>query len=273
MSVEVMSLVFKCNMPELKTDDGKNVPDSTAKFVLLSLADHSNEEGEGAYPGVDKICQKTNFSTSTVCNALNALRHNGFTTLEGKSKSDTNNYTISVAKIREFQWPKPGDSSHRNPSVSAARTKPLINHQVNHPSEGENSTSEAIKAANKTVDVLFAMQREADARKTYMHRERMPDAIRDLMDVFWEEYGINCISHSDWIATGTEWLSLGATPASVRTACERSRPDANGRGGLTNVTRPGSITGLVNAVVGERNKGSGGSDLLSFIRSYKEKNG
>ena len=56
MSIRLMSLVFSCNMPELKTDDGKTVPDTTAKFVLLALADHANDEGEGSYPGVDALC-------------------------------------------------------------------------------------------------------------------------------------------------------------------------------------------------------------------------
>lgn len=126
MSVSLMALVFNCNMPELKTDDGKTVPDTTAKFVLLALADNANEEGEGAYPGVDTLCAKTNFSTSTVCNALNALRHNGFTSLVGRSKRDTNNYTVSVAEIMKFQRLKSQDSSHRNGSVSTAETNPSL---------------------------------------------------------------------------------------------------------------------------------------------------
>ena len=99
MSVNLMSKVFSCNMPELKTDKGKTVPDTTLKSVLLALADNANDEGEGAYPGVRSLCQKTNYSTATVVNALNALRANGFTILEGRSKWDTNNYSISVAKI------------------------------------------------------------------------------------------------------------------------------------------------------------------------------
>ncbi len=124
MSVNLMSLVFNCNVPELKTDDGKTVPDTTAKSVLLALADNANDEGEGSYPGVDTLCRKTNYSTSTVCNALNALRHNGFTVLVGRSKRDTNNYTVSVAEILKFQWPKREDSSHRNATVSAVETNP-----------------------------------------------------------------------------------------------------------------------------------------------------
>lgn len=134
MSVRTMSLVFEYDMPDLLTDDGRTVPDSTAKFVLLALADHCNDEGEGAYPGVKRICKKTSMSSQTVCNALNALRTNEYTTLEGKSKVDTNNYTINLNKLVQplgFQPLESDDSSRQNPPIPAARVKPSVNHQVN----------------------------------------------------------------------------------------------------------------------------------------------
>jgi DnaD/phage-associated family protein len=142
MSVGTMSLVFEYDMPELKTDDGKTVPDSTAKFVLLALADHANDEGEGAYPGVKRICKKTSMSSQTVCNALNALRHNGYTNLEGKSKLETNNYTINIKKLSQpvgFQPVESPDSNDKNPKIPATRVKPSINHQLNHQVEEERN--------------------------------------------------------------------------------------------------------------------------------------
>lgn len=134
MSVTIMAAVFAANMLELKTDDGKTVPDSTAKFVLLALADHASEDGENAYIGVKRICQKTNFSSSTVCNALNALRTNGYIELVGKSKAETNNYTINIERLQrlKFQPVESGDSSHRNPTILATEIKPSVNHQSNH---------------------------------------------------------------------------------------------------------------------------------------------
>lgn len=133
MSVTIMAAVFAANMPELKTDDGKTVPDSTAKFVLLALADHASEDGENAYIGVKRICQKTNFSSSTVCNALNALRTSGIIELVGKSKAETNNYTINVSRLQslKFQPLESPDSSRQNPTILAAEVKPSVNHQNN----------------------------------------------------------------------------------------------------------------------------------------------
>jgi hypothetical protein len=137
MSVRTMSLVFEYDMPELKTDDDKTVPDSTAKFVLLALADHCNDEGEGAYPGVKRICKKTSMSSQTVCNALNALRTHGYTTLQDEpSKAGTNNYTVNLDKLSQplgFQPIESGDSSQQNQTVLAARVKPSVNRKNNHP--------------------------------------------------------------------------------------------------------------------------------------------
>lgn len=126
MSVEMMARVFKCNMPELKTDKGEVVKDSSCKFVLLALADHASEDGEGCYPGVRKICRKTNLSIQTVVNALNALRHNGFTRLEGQSKRHTFNYTVLVSRIVEFQWVEQSDSIQQNSDVLPDRANPSI---------------------------------------------------------------------------------------------------------------------------------------------------
>jgi hypothetical protein len=121
-----MSKVFSCNVPEMKTDDGKVVSDTAAKFVLLALADHASDDGEHAYAGVRRLCQKTNLSTSTVCNALNAMRNNRFLRWDGKSKVHTNNYTILVAEIERFQWPKQADSSGRNREIPVAETESLV---------------------------------------------------------------------------------------------------------------------------------------------------
>ena len=112
--------VFSFEFFPPKTDDGRTVSDSSAKFVLLALADTANDWGEGAYLGVRRICKKTSLSTQTVCNALNALRNNGFTTYEGKSKFDTNNYTINVKKLR-FYSIESRDSNEWNESSTTKK--------------------------------------------------------------------------------------------------------------------------------------------------------
>lgn len=211
MSVEVMALVFKHIIPALKTDDGKNVPDSTAKFVLLALADHASGDGENAYIGIRRIIAKTQLSTSTVCNALNALRHNGYIKLVGKSRADTNNYTINIERFQpvEFQPVESNDSSHWNGTALATRAEPLINHKINHkaakpqtPFEVSLFRQATSKYPNKAnyADVVTAVQKIAA-------RLERPCTVDDLLPFYsaWTARGFNP-SNMNWLL---EWAVSG----------------------------------------------------------------
>lgn len=228
MSVDMMSLVFKCNMPELKTDKGQVVPDSTAKFVLLALADHANDEGEGAYPGIDLLCRKTNLSSATVTHALNALRTNGFTVLMGKSKRSTYNYTILVAKIREFQWLIPPDISGYNPAVLAAKTNPSVT--ISKPS----LTASDIAEVNSFTDAILDNARKAK----YPHREKFPEVLTGYADIYVELTGQEPRKPviTDWLETFHEWQGMNLRAGDLRAAHEKLTSS-----GIV-VTRPGSLT-------------------------------
>lgn len=101
-----MSAIFETEFRDLPDEEGNITKASTAKLVLLALADHANDEGEGAYPGLTKMERKTALSRQTVINTYGALKHNGIIYLAGISKRNTNNYTINV---RSF--PKANDDS------------------------------------------------------------------------------------------------------------------------------------------------------------------
>jgi hypothetical protein len=195
MSVRTMSLVFEYDMPELKTDDDKTVPDSTAKFVLLALADHCNDEGEGAYPGVKRICKKTSMSSQTVCNALNALRTNGYTTLQEKpSKAGTNNYTVNIDKLSQplgFQPLESDDSNCQNSKIPAARVKPSNNHQSNHEEKEDIDISlsptdplenEVEKIKYDTIIFQFSPNTRAYFEKFYELTKLLPVGKKQLKE-------------------------------------------------------------------------------------------
>lgn len=245
MSVSLMSLVFNCNMPELMTDDGKTVPDTTAKSILLALADNANEEGEGSYPGVDTLCRKTNYSTSTVCNALNALRHNGFTVLVGRSKRDTNNYTVSVAEILKFQWPKREDSSHRNAGVSATETNPSVTDSKPPISK---DVSEIVEAANKTVD--FILGQCGKQKVSWAGREKILESLWPLADLFVALTGLKPSKKElmYWMGEWSDWRSWQATPQDIKDALDHSRRDPGG----FMVSSPASLSKTVRAIAAKR---------------------
>jgi hypothetical protein len=124
MSVKYMDAVWNYTMPELLTDKGSVVPAPTAKNVLLVYANAANDFGEGAYEGMRAIIKKTQYSTQTVVNAVNALRHNGYLIHKGKSDLLTNNYSINGQMLGVLVARTPR-SSGQNPPVLVARTNPL----------------------------------------------------------------------------------------------------------------------------------------------------
>lgn len=130
MSVNLMSAIFEVEFFDLKNAQGEVTKASTAKLVLLAMADHANDEGEGAYPSITRLARKTALSEQTIRNTFECLRHNGIISLEGLSKHGTNNHTIntncfpkaigkevtvltlkSVAPSNEYSNPSNGDKS------------------------------------------------------------------------------------------------------------------------------------------------------------------
>ncbi len=76
MSINLMSAIFRTEFRDLQDAEGNTTKASTAKFVCIALADHANDEGEGAYPSINKLSYKTNLSRTAVINALDALKFN-----------------------------------------------------------------------------------------------------------------------------------------------------------------------------------------------------
>lgn len=124
MSIRLMSLVFQYKFPKrveyealvypFKRDketkkivERSTVPEvrklattgSSCKAVLLALADHSNDDGKGAYPSVSTLELKTNLERPTVISAVLALQYHLFINFVGESPRETNNYDISPERL------------------------------------------------------------------------------------------------------------------------------------------------------------------------------
>ncbi|RPJ29159.1 MAG: hypothetical protein EHM33_01955 [Chloroflexi bacterium] len=124
MSIGLMSLVFKYRFPKrveyeaivypFKRDketkkilERSDTPEirklattgSSCKAVLLALADHSNDDGKGAYPSVSTLELKTNLERPTVISAVLALQYHLFINFVGESPRETNNYDISPERL------------------------------------------------------------------------------------------------------------------------------------------------------------------------------
>ena len=102
MSVRLMSWAFSLNLPDIEIllgDTVHTIKASTAKFVLLALADCANDHGHGAYPSLNKLASKTSMTRRTVQRSLDALLQMGIIKCSGKSEYGTDDYSIIEKSI------------------------------------------------------------------------------------------------------------------------------------------------------------------------------
>ena len=104
MSIKLMSAIFDAEFRDMEyTDkDGQThkTKASTAKLVLLAIADHANDYGEGSYPGFERLTIKTALSRQGLIDTMACLEQNGLLNIDRKgSRLGTNNYTINIRSL------------------------------------------------------------------------------------------------------------------------------------------------------------------------------
>ena len=99
MSISLMSAIFETEFRDLPTGEGDQMAKaSSLKIVMLAIADHANDEGESAYPGMKKLVRKTGLSKQGLINVLTACKYNGLLYVSAEpSRLGTNNYTIELS--------------------------------------------------------------------------------------------------------------------------------------------------------------------------------
>lgn len=222
MSVKLMSAIFETEFRDLQDADGNITKASTAKSVLLALADHANDEGEGAYPGLTKMQTKTALSRQSVINTYDALKYNGLIYLEGKSKLGTNDYTININSF-------PGALERGQPGLLVISVDqggqpalPVLVKPVdpNHPlttQEPQKGLSEKDhQQVNAKVDAIIAASSRADwhGREIFL-----PDHL-PLMDWYHTATGQDCpkAKRKDWMKAAGDWAANNLTVADLQAA-------------------------------------------------------
>ena len=276
MSIKLMSAIFETEFPDfLINANGEKTKASTAKLVLLAIADHANDEGESAYPGLRRIERKTGLSRQGIIDTIDSLKFNGLLSVSDEpSRIGTNNYTIVTSAYPSLggtpgvlvQWVVEGGQPTLPPPVN-----PLDhNHHLTIiKTPLTDDVQKAISKANVKVDAI--LKDSLDGKDRWPGREKMPEAIRDLLDVFVECTGIKPIRGqiNDWMATGSDWVEMGASKADIRDAVEKSRPNVDQKRTGFTVGRPGSLTTTIQAVVGERRtKPKSNGSMKEFLDRY-----
>jgi len=117
MSIKIMSAIFETEFPDYLTYGEYRTKASTAKIVLLAIADHANDEGESAYPGLTRLEKKTGLSRQGIVDTLKVLVFNGLLLVADEpSKLNTNNYTVVTSAYPTL---------HNSDSQATLLVKPL----------------------------------------------------------------------------------------------------------------------------------------------------
>lgn len=232
MSVNLMSAIFQAEFFDLKDENGNVTKASTAKLVLLAMADHANDEGEGIYPSIETLCRKTALSPQTIRNTFDALRYNGIIFLNGRSKFGTNNHAINTACFpraigKEVVYltlqPLEGLTGNSDPSnrslLPPHRLDPNHTLTIQEPSTDapkKPDTQEIIDSANRTMDGMLALA-QSPGIKRQARIDAILSAVAEKLHVRttgkrWEEfakladdrqqhYGESLITFLDWLVS------------------------------------------------------------------------
>jgi DNA-binding transcriptional ArsR family regulator len=165
MSVKIMGLVWDTPL------------NSTAKLVMLALADHADHEGRNAYPSLALLARKTGLAQRTVRITLRSLENSGILSRDLPTPSRrTATYSFVIRSLvggeeydspRNQNPPPPGITirppRNQNPPPPESRSSdPLLNRSVIRESEPAHpkpmtyaQSKEAIKKA--TANALKKM--------------------------------------------------------------------------------------------------------------------
>jgi hypothetical protein len=163
-----MSAIFETEFRDLPLpEDGKSrmAKASSMKLVLLAIADHANDEGESAYPGLTRLERKTGLSRQGILDVLSALKYNGLLSVaESPSRLGTNDYTFNLACFpclygasQATLLVKPLD--YPSQATLPALVKPLdLKHHLTTIESSESIPSKE-KPLLKGIDAAIAMNR------------------------------------------------------------------------------------------------------------------
>jgi hypothetical protein len=233
-----MTSIFQTEFRDLQDENGQTSKASTCKLVLLAMADHANDEGEGVYPSIEILAKKCALSEQTIRNTFGALLYNGIIYRVGLSKHGTHNHTIETRSFpqsenkRDFQpllgGVKPvegqtGEVGGSNRLDLGVKPVDPNHHLTIKETSTENFPFQTMKSitdsANRKVDSILAMEKNAPA-VVWAGRELVRPDMLPLADWYHGATGqimTKRVQKSWWKALG-EWKAEGLTPADLQAA-------------------------------------------------------
>lgn len=187
MSIHLMSAIFEGDLP------------STKRLIMLSLADHADENGQ-CYPSISRLCERTGLAERTVQKNLRELEREGhLETLKSGGKKGSNLYIVH-AKPRQRCTPSqmhPPSEMHPTP-VRDTGVPPSEMHPNHHLTIIEPSLPPKSPAAKP--ERLSQQWTLSDAGAGYAFEQGLtPDETKELADEF----------HSYWTDQRTKRTARG----------------------------------------------------------------
>jgi hypothetical protein len=187
----------------------KNVSPSSQKLVMLALADHANDEGEGAYPSLTTLCKKTSLTRPTVSVTLRCLKSIGLLKRVGVSKRGTTNYTINAGETGLLGKPEVVYLVNQevvyqvNPNHPINRTEPSLGAQsaLQSPVDGEK----ALRKKPSHTPLAISAYREAAC--LYPAKAQWSAIV--------EAVGDDSVRLDFWRKTVTAYIMCGWNPRNV----------------------------------------------------------
>lgn len=227
MSVNLMSAIFQTEFFDLTNSEGQVTKASTAKLILLAMADCANDQGEGAYPSIPTLSRKTALSEQTIRNTFETLSYNGIITEVEISRYGTHNHTInansfpkSIGKevTRLTLYPLDPQTSILTPSNGCeTSTYPFDpNHITIHKTTDVSLSKEELDQVNKQVDAMI----DSAKHDTWQGRELIRDNLLPLADWYNRTTGqvmTKRVQKSWWKAL-QDWQDEGLAPEHLQTA-------------------------------------------------------
>lgn len=223
MSINLMSAIFRTEFRDIQDAEGNTTKASTAKFVCIALADHANDEGEGAYPSIAKLAYKTNLTKTAVINALDALKFNGIIISVGRSKWDTVNYTVNPICFSQDSQPallvNPVDPPSQ-PGLPEVVNPVDPNHTITiqEPSKQIFLTESELKEAGDKVNKIIELSTQP--KNHYVGRDQVsPETLvyADWYNGVTNQAMTKRVKKSWWKALG-EWKEEGLEVAHLQEA-------------------------------------------------------
>ena len=177
-----MSAIFETEFPDYLVCGDSKTKASTAKLVLLAIADHANDSGESAYPGLTRLEKKTGLSRQGIVDTLKVLKFNGLLLVdEEPSRLKTNNYTVVTSAYPCLQ------NYYDDGSQATLLVKPLdLNHSLitNKPLSKDSLKKEITSKAGLDWQVLAGVPSEEieSLNKTFAATKERTDEYERAMN-------------------------------------------------------------------------------------------